>query len=425
MNLLSKKGIGLLCCCLFAVVATAQTITLQQCYLLAKQNYPLAKKQDLILKSNYYVLENVAKGFLPRVNINGQATYQSDVTQVPIKIPGMDLPVISKDQYKIYGEATQLLYDGGRINQQKEIARTNSLIDEQSLATDLYQLNDRINQLYFGILLLDEQLKQTDLLKKDIQLGINKVAAALANGTALKRDVNILKVELLSQQQRTVELISNRKAFLEMLSLFINQPLNETTSLLAPVNPSIQSEIKRPELLLFDYQQQRLIAQNKLLKTGNKPKVNLFIQGGFGRPALNMLNNELKLYGIGGVRFSWSLSDFYTLKNEKAQIDISRQNIEVQRATFLFNTNYALKQQHANITKLQELLETDDAIISLRNSIKETAVAQLQNGVINSNDFLREAIAEDLARQNKILHQTQLLMAQYTQLTTSGNLLSN
>ncbi|CAN5455017.1 TolC family protein [soil metagenome] len=425
MSHLFKNGICLLCCYAFVAVSFTQTITLPQCYLLAKQNYPLAKRQDLILKSKYYVLDNNAKGFLPQVTINGQATYQSDVTQVPIKIPGMDIPVISKDQYKIYGEATQLLYDGGRINQQKEIAKANAQIDEQVLATDLYQLNDRINQLYFGILLLDEQLKQVDLFKKDIQLGIDKVAAALANGTALKRDVNVLKAALLSQQQRTIEFKANRKAFIDMLALFINQPLSETTSLLVPVIPSIQPAIKRPELLLFDYQQQRINAQNQLLKVGNKPKINLFIQGGFGRPALNMLKNDLKLYGIGGVRFNWSLSGFYTFKNDKAQIDIDRQNIEVQRATFLFNTNYALKQQHSTITKLQELLLTDDEIISLRNSIKETAVAQLQNGIINSNDFLREANAEDLARQNKILHQTQLLLAQYTQLTTSGNLLSN
>ncbi len=425
MKHLVIKGLGLLCCCSFAAVAFAQTITLQQCYNLAKKNYPLAKKQDLISKSNYYVLENAAKGFLPQVNINGQATYQSDVTQVPIKIPGMDIPVISKDQYKIYGEATQLLYDGGRIHQQKEIAKANSMIEEQSLTTELYQLNDRINQLYFGILLLDDQLKQTDLYKTDIQLGINKVEAALTNGTALKRDLNILKAELLTQQQRTVELRANRKAFTDMLAMFIQQPLNETTSLTVPVNPLIAPEIKRPELLLFDYQQQRLTVQNKLLNVGNKPKVNLVIQGGFGRPALNMLNNDLKLYGIGGIRFSWSLSNFYTFKNDKAQIDISRQNIEVQRETFLFNTNYALTQQNSTITKLQELLVKDDDIISLRNSIKETAVAQLQNGVINSTDFLREANAEDLARQNKILHQTQLLLAQYTLLTTSGHLLSN
>lgn len=425
MNHLHKKIFCFFCYSSFVVITIAQTITLQHCYLLAKQNYPLAKKQNLILKSNYYVLENVAKGFLPQININGQATYQSDVTQIPIKIPGMDIPGISKDQYKIYGEATQLLYDGGRINQKKEIARANSLIDQQSLVTDLYQLNDRINQLYFGILLLNDQLTQTDLFKKDIQLGINKIEAALANGAALKRDVNILKATLLSQQQRTIELKSNRKAFMDMLALFINQPLNDTTVFVVPANSSPQSEIKRPELLLFDYQQQRLITQNRLLKAGNKPKVNLFIQGGFGRPALNMLKNDLKLYGIGGIRFSWSLYDFYTFKNDKAQIDISSQNIELQKEIFLFNTNYALRQQNSTITKLQELLETDDDIISLRNNIKEIAVAQLQNGIINSNDFLREANAEDLARQNKILHQTQLLLAQYTQLTTSGNLLSN
>lgn len=395
-------------------------LNLEDCYSLSKQNYPLIKQRELIQKSKEYSVQNASRSYLPQIAINGQATYQSDVTSLPIKLPGVEVPSLNKDQYKIYAEVNQTLYDGGMIQQQKRLQEANAVVEDQKLEVELYKLKERVNQLFFGILLIDEQLKLTELLKKDIQNGIKKTDAAISNGVGFKANGDVLKAELLKVNQRVTELKSNRRAYAEMLSLFINQAVDETMVFVKPQNPLLSQTISRPEITVFDNQSKNLEIQNDLLKAKNRPKFNLFVQGGYGRPALNMLSNKFEAYYIGGLRMNWSLGGLYTLKNEKAMIAINRKNIDVQKEVFLFNTDFTLKQQNAEIRKLQELLVADDEIINLRAEIKSSANAQLENGVITSNDYVREVNAEDQARENKVLHEIQLLMAQYAQQTTVG-----
>ena len=402
--------------------AQDQVLTINDSYVLARRNYPLIKQFELLRKTEDFSVENAAKGYLPQVSVLGQATYQSAVTEfkLPIAIPGAEFPSISKDQYKVYAEVNQTIYDGGAVRTQIESQKQNAIVEAQRVEVEVYKLNERVNQLFFGVLMLDEQLKQNELLKKDIDLGIRKIQAFIDNGTAFKSNGNTLKAELLKTQQRAIELASNRKAYLDMLGLLIGQDLAESTVLAKPETLSLTGEISRPELRLFDYQRQNLDIQDRLLKVKNRPKLNFFFQGGYGRPALNILNNGFDPYYITGVRLNWSLSGLYTAKNDRALIANNRESIQVQQALFLYNTNLSLKQQNADLIKLQKLLESDDEIIALRESVKTTAAAQLENGVINTNDYLREVNAEDQARLNRILHEIQLLMSNYNVRTTRG-----
>lgn len=399
---------------------TTSSLALEDCYKLAKQNYPLVKQRELIEKSKDYSVQNAGKGYFPQLNINGQASYQSAVTQIPFQIPGMNIPSLSKDQYKLYGEINQPLYDGGLIKAQKLIQETNAGVELQKLDVELYKLKERINQLFFGILMMDEQLKQVELLKKDLQTAVAKTEASIANGIAFKNNLDILKVEQLKIEQRAIEYKANRSAYLQMLGLFLNQVLDENTQLIKPQNKLVSQNISRPELLLFDQQKKNVDLQNDVLRSRVLPKFNLFLQAGYGRPALNMLSNTFESYYIGGLRLNWSLSGLYTLKNDKAILDLSRKNIDLQKELFIYNTNLSLKQQSAEVQKLSELLRSDDEIITLRSRIKTTSSAQLENGVISSNDYVRELNAEDQAKETKILHEVQLLMAQYNQQTTAG-----
>lgn len=418
----SIKKIVTLCfliACSSVLHAQPQSLSLDSCYVLAKRNYPLIKKYELIDKSKEYSIENIAKGFLPQINIAGQASYQSDVTTFPKSIPGV--PVLSKDQYKIYAEVNQPIYDGGIIKEQKKIQEASSMADRQQLEVELYKLKDRINQLYFGILLIDEQLKQNALAKNDIQLGLDKVNAQIANGAALRSNASVLKAELLKVGQQTIELKSNRKALIDMLELFVHKSIDENTVFNKPPEIISPIEINRPELSLFDSQSKILDAQNNLITAQNNPKLSFFAQGGFGKPAFNILSNDFDPFYIGGLRLSFPLTGFYTVKNNRSLINLKKQNINVEKETFLFNTQFTLKQQSTDITKLQQFLKLDDEIIPLREGVKKAALAQLENGVINSGDYLREVNAEDNARQTKILHEIQLLLAQYKVVNTTGN----
>ncbi len=396
-------------------------LTLTECYTLAEQNYPLAKQRELLVKSRDYSISNASKGYLPQLSINGQATYQSDVTQIPIALPNMTIPTPDKDQYRIYGEINQPLTDLFIIGEQKHYTETNTAIEAQKLDVELYKLKERINQLYFGILLLDEQRAQADLLQKDIRSGIEKAEAGVKNEIALQTNADVLNAELLKTDQRLIELNAARKAYLEMLGLFINRTLDENTQLARPAGVAAAPTINRPELVIYERQRKSISVQNRLLTARTFPRVNLFFQAGYGKPAFNIFSNSFDFYYIGGIRLGWSFTNFYTLRNDRRMLDINMQMIDVQQETFLFNTNVALRQQGSEIGKLQELIAKDKAIIALRANIKNVAKSQLENGVITASDYLREVNAEDQARQNLALHEVQLLLAQYSYQVTSGN----
>ncbi|MDE3143452.1 MAG: TolC family protein [Bacteroidota bacterium] len=399
-------------------------LTIDEAYKLAKQNYPLIKQRDLISKTKEYSVDNASKGYLPVFSVNGQATYQSAVTNLPfsIPLPGFSMSELSKDQYKIYAELNQVIYDGGVIKNQKQVAETNELVQQQNLEVALYALYDRVNQLFFGALLINEQLKQNELLNKNIQNGIDKAKALLANGTAYRSSVDELNAQLLQTEQARVELKAAKKAYLDMLSLFVNSKLDENTILEKPATTILSDNINRPELLFYDYQKKTYDLQDEFLKTQLRPKFNLFVQGGYGRPGLNMLSNDFSLYSIGGLRLNWNLGSLYTLKNQKQLIDINKKTIDVQKETFLFNTNIIQKQQNAELAKYLELLKKDESIIALRESVKNAAAAQLENGVLSAHDYITQVIAEDQSRQNFILHNIQLLQAQYNYQNTTGNI---
>ena len=398
----------------------SEALTIEDSYRLAAEQYPMTKQRGLIERSKEYSISNAAKGFLPVITINGQDTYQSDVTDLPIELPEYNVDQLSQHQYKVYGDVSVNLYDGGVIKNQKQSYTATAKVDEQKLEVELYKLKDQINQLFFGVLLLDAQLAQNELLKNDIRRGIQQTAASIANGAALKSSGDVLRAELLKADQKTIELEAARAAYVQMLGLMMGKSLNDSIQLIKPQQLPVAQEIHRPELALYDFQREAINVQNKMLSARNRPKLSLFFQGGYGRPALNMLDNQPDLYYVTGVRLNWTISGFYTVKKEKALLDISRSTIDLQKQTFLYNTNLSMQSQRGDVNKFQNVLASDDEIIQIREKIKNAASAQLGNGVITSNDYFRDVTAEDQARQTKILHEIQLLHAQYNLHTTAG-----
>ncbi len=406
---------------LFASAQPLQQLSLTTAWELVQKNYPAVKQKDLVRQTAGISVENLQKGFLPQFSISGQATYQSDVTSVPISIPGFSIEAPNKDQYKLVADVNQLIYDGGLTREQKTLQQLNAKVEDQKVEVELYKVKERINQLFLSILYLDEQLKQVELVKKDIETGIKKVEAQVQNGVAFKSNLNMLKAELLKTGQRTVEISTSRKGLVAALSLFVGLELNEQVQLEQPVSMLVADHnIDRPELKLYTEQENLISQQDKLIQAKNQPKASLFAQAGYGRPGLNMLKNEFAFYSIGGLRFNWSLGGLYTKKKEKEQVQVNKKIVEVQKETFLLNTNAQLKQHQAEIDKLQQLISSDEEIIALRKTVTEAAKAQLENGVITANDFLKEVNAEDMARQSLITHRVQLLQSQINYQTILG-----
>ena len=406
---------------LYCFSMNAQTLTLQQCYQLARENYPLIKRNDLLAKSKDYTVEKASKAWLPQINILGQATYQSDVTQLPIKLPNATVEPLSKDQYKVFADVNQTIFDGGMISNQKKIAELQSQTEIQKNEVELEKLKDRINQLFFGIIQTDEQINQLDLSKSDLQNGLKKAEAQLKYGTILRSNVDVLKAQLINIEQQQIELKSLKSNFIKMLSCFTNKNLDENTQLEKPEKLLLTNENNRPELKLFDLQKQLSESQKSLIKSKNLPKLGAFLQAGYGKPGLNMLKNEFDTFFIGGIKLNIPISGFYTKSNELALIDNQQQDIDIQKENFLFNQKFSMIQNSNDLEKIQKLIDKDIEIISLRESIKKASLAQLENGVINTNDYLREVNAEEQAKISKIKHEIQYLLTQYNLKTQLGN----
>jgi outer membrane protein TolC len=399
----------------------AQTITLEEIHAKAREHYPLIKQKDLIRQTKDITIENLNKGFLPQLSVSGQATYQSEVTTVKIPVPGVTIDPLSKDQYKIVADINQMIYDGGMLKQQRTIQQLNADVEEQKVEVELYKLEERISQLYLSVLYIDEQLKQTQLIREDLLTGTKKIEAQVNNGVAFKSNLNLLKAELLKIDQRVIELNATKTGLLDVLSLFTGETYSASTNFTKPtIAPANDENILRPELNLFQKQQQLLGGQSNMIKAKNLPKTSFFFQGGYGRPGLNFLENKFATYYVTGIRFNWAFGGLYTAKKERELIGINQQIIAVQKDVFLLNTNTQLKQQQSEINKINQLVAKDQEIIELRLKVKEAAKAQLENGVITANDYLREVNAEDQARQMLIVHQLQFIQAQINYQTTKG-----
>lgn len=425
MSAAGKSTQKTLCCLaflIFSAFAFGQSITevtLEKCYQLAEKNYPLSRQRGLIRITKEYTISNIGKGVFPQFAISGTATYQSDATD--ISEAGLSL-IIPKDQYTIYGELSQTLSDFGINKQKRGLSKTDAELEEENLNTELFTLKDRINQLFFGVLLIDGELLQNELSKQDILTGMAKVQTAIQFGADFKSSFNKLKAELLKTDQHSIDLRASRKAYSDMLALFINQSINEHTIWIKPVVPVLSDSIDRPELRAYDLQTKSYLQQQELTRISNYPHLDAFVRGGIAQPSpVNLLKEDLSPYYIAGLRLDWNIGGLYTYRKDRLINRNNQEKVLNERNTFLFNTKLTLQQEDADITRYQELIASDNEIIELRDSVKQTSTFQLQNGVINANDYLLDIDAEGQARQDRAVHQIQLLMSLYNHKTTSGH----
>jgi outer membrane protein TolC len=400
-----------------AVAAGAQTVGIEECFERAEAHYPLAMQRGLAEQEAHGEAENIAKTLLPQAVLNLRASYQSDVVSVPLDIPG--LPKISKDQYKATLDVTQTLWDGGVNKALMRIALLEGEIESLGIDVELYRLRDRIAGLYLGVLLLDEQIRQTDLLTANLETSLKTARAMQANGVAVSSDIDVLKVEILNALQRKIEIEGTRDSYLSMLSaatgLTLSVAMLQKPAPSVPAAPSEnESAAKRPETVLFARQTAMLDAREKLTDAKNTPKFNLFVQGGYGKPGLNMLADKFDFFAIGGVGITWNFGGLYTRANEKRLIRIGREKIRNRAETLTFDINRQIAGTLREISSYAGMLNGDREIIVLRERVRQAAERKYNNGVYTVNELVKDINAENLARLNLAIHETMWLMKLYT-----------
>lgn len=387
---------------------------MEQCKAWARDNYPVIKQYGLVEQSRRFTVENAAKAWLPQVSVSGTASYQSDVTTIPITLPGVDIPTLSKDQYDVNITVSQQVYDGGAVSSAKCLAEAQGDVGREQVSVAMYDVNRRIDELFFGILVLDEQLKQVGVLQEDLSLSLASVEAMVKGGVANQTDVDAVKVEQVKARQREISLLMQRNTYLKMLSTFIGKDIGDGDTLVKPTPPVLQNGANsRPELALYAAQERLLDARLKSLNVALRPNVGLFARGGYGNPGLNMLKDDFDAYYKVGVTLSWNFGSLYTRANDRRNIDIERQTVQSERDAFLFNTRLQTEMQSGAVANLREQLRQDDEIITLRRRIREKAELRVANGTETVNEMLRDINAVIDAQLGKRLHEIQLLQEMY------------
>jgi outer membrane protein TolC len=402
--------------------ARAQTVTLEECQTMARENYPAISRFSIIEQSKNYTLANANKAYLPQLSLEAKATYQSDVITIPLDMPGLEIPVPDKDQYQIVAQANQIIWDGGKIAAKKEMIEAGAVVEEKTLETELYSLRERVNQLYFGILLVQEQLKQQVVMEEELQRNHDIVESYVENGIANQADLSTVKIEMLKAGQQRIQMESAQTAYLQMLSILIGNKISKETEF---VKPSVSNDnssviIKRPELELFSAQEATIDAQTNELKSTIMPAIGAFVQGGYGKPGLNMLQNEFDAFFLGGVKLSWNFGSLYTYKNSVRSNELKKLNIDTQRDTFTHNLNMQISQQQNEIEKYRKTMKDDEEIIRLQQQIKDAAEAKVENGAMTVSDMLKELTALEMAKQAKLLHEIQHINSIYTLKNTTN-----
>ena len=403
------------------LASVAQAQTLEECQQAAEKNYPIIKQYGLIAQTTELMVKNIQKGWLPQITASAQATYQSDVVSWPENMQrmyqqmGLNMKGLTKDQYKIGVDLQQIIYDGGAIGSQRSIARQEGKVQEAQTEANLYQVRKRVNEMYFSLLLLDEQIRLNDDVKALLLSSEKKLAAMVKGGTAATSDFDNVKAERLSVAQQNESLKSQRQMLQRMLSVFCGIEVSNPEKP-AAVEASASAS-KRPEIRLFDNQLKLAEVQEKALNTKLRPTLGLYAQGYYGYPGLNMfedmISRKWSLNGIVGIKLSWNVGALYTHKNDKAKLKAQRELIENAREVFLFNNNMEQIQQTENVSRYRTMMQGDEEIIALRTNVRKAAESKLAHGIIDVNSLLREINNENAAKTQQAIHEIDMLKEMY------------
>lgn len=422
-----KRVLKTLCTSVSAIcagyAAHAQT-TLDDCIGWAYDNYPQIKEMSLIEMTKGIDLKNAAYAWLPHLNISGKATWQSEVVEMPMDIPGMDIN-IPHDQYGLTAEFTQQIWDGGTSRSQKELAEAGAEVKKTQLETNLWSIRSRVQNVFLGIILIDKQLELNRLLRESLERSSEEVKSRMEAGVALPSDLDQVSVNILSCLQQRASLDADRKSYVKILGLLTGRDMTDV-ELAVPqdavnyVDDGARDFETRPEMAFYAAQLKQNEFQRRQLNTLISPKLNLSLQGGYGRPGMNMLSGDFSGYFVAGLKLQWNIGALYTRGLDKRKVNADAQKIDLTRKSFILNSSVEAEQKNNAILKARDVLEKDSEIIGLRQRIRASGENQYREGTIKMNDYLSMLDEEYKAKANESMHEVQLMMAVYDMKNTIG-----
>lgn len=394
-------------------VYSQTTLSLEECYSRAIEVHPVSGDNLLLEGMTMLKLKNHNAFYYPRFDLYAQATYQSDVTSVGVSFPGIDIPKPANDQYKIAMDITQVIYDGGVTKSRKDLEKQQLETAVKQTEVTLHQLKEMVNSVFFSVLLLQEQEKILGLMTEVLDERVSVARSAVRNGIMMESDLLSLLAEQLKLKQQVAEVSINKETGFIVLAELLDMEFDEGTELLVPVvDINRNSEISRPEIELFESQISQFSLTGDIIRSSRRPKLYAFSQVGYGRPGLNMLSDEFDPFYVVGARVSWNPFDWKQSKRERELLLLQQDQVTNQMEAFTRTVNIELERTQSEMKKFEKLMTMDEAIITMRNQIVQSSTSKLDNGVINSADFISDLNAEKQARIEKEIHRMKWLKAQ-------------
>ncbi len=401
-----------------------EKLTLRQCIDLAKSTSPIQKGKLYYESLKELSQKSRAVVNYPQLMLNGQATYQSDVFSLPFAVPGIESPIIPQEQYKIGIDLYQNIYNGGNAKYNTEIDETQALINAQNVEITLYRINEVINKLYFSVLHIQQQINLLHSTNDDLDTQLRLLEARVRQGVALPGTSKTLKKEMLSLDQKVIELSIQRQTSINLLSKWLEREIAPDTQFILPdIDLTNDLALNRPEILLFDYQYQHLDAERGMINTGRAPKIGIFGTAGVGYPnPMNWFDVTHSPYYMVGLKLSWNILDYGIANRSREIYQVRQQVVSAEKENFLKSLDISVSAKEAELIKYRELIKKDIEIIALQEDIVAVASSQMQNGVIPSASYITEVNKSLQAKLNMQIHEIKLKESKLNLLTETGNL---
>lgn len=379
-----------------------QQINLDDCLDAAVSNHPRAGDKELLEGISANNLLNSSSLWKPSLDLNGQFSYQSDVIELDIDLPIPDVtfPSAPKDQYKLYFDIRQTIYDGGKIKQQQEMEKISSETSVLKLNAEIDQVKSEVIELYFSILSIQEGLKIHSLLLEMLEEKKSLVESGIKNGLLMKSDLSLLEIELLTIQQEISKLNFQYKALLSVLGSKCDLTLSDQDVFSVSQYSNTQNEVDRKEFMVFDSQKQFLDATAIIKDKDRLPVLFAFGQLGYGNPALNMLKDEFDTYYYMGLGLKWNIWDWNTSKRDKQNLVYQSKMIDNQRLEFEAVISEALTQQQSIIESIESNIKNLELLLQKRTELVKIYESQMREGTIKTIDYLNVVNQEKIARIN-------------------------
>ena len=398
-------------------------LTLEHCQELARENYPAIKKYGLLEKSLEINLSDINKSWLPAISIYGQGTVQNITPSFPKALEdvlaqmGQEIKGLGKLQYKVGVDLTQPIWDGGISKAKRDLARSQDAMQKANLEVELYSIRQKVENIYFAILLTEEQINQSRLTLELLNANLTLLESMYRNGTAMRSDIDMVKAQVLTLKQTITQAESSNDSYRKLLGIYIGETVSNETLAIPIISMPNSLSSERPELQLFTSRLKNAESARTLINSSLMPKIGLFAQAYYGYPGFDyfksMMNRDLSFNILAGVKASWNIDSFYTKKNNLNKIDLDLSNIEIEREIFLFNSNLQTEKELEAIEGLKKIMEDDAEIIELRQNVRKAAESQLRNGIIDATALLTKITDENIARLTAKLHEIQYIQQIY------------